>query len=120
MHKTNLTPCELRTAFLISQGCTFKEAGKTLGKSPETLKCQLRVVYSKTGLSRETLWLLFMVDQRTMEGMIERAKGLLENASVQFSISNIGKFTFKKLDKSKFKLVSWEPADLIRCTEVTD
>jgi DNA-binding CsgD family transcriptional regulator/PAS domain-containing protein len=54
MDAYGLTPAEARVALAISSGLSIPEAAKTLGLSPNTIKTQLRGVFGKSGLSRQT------------------------------------------------------------------
>jgi DNA-binding CsgD family transcriptional regulator len=49
-----LTPAEAKVALAISSGLSIPETAKALRLSPNTIKTQLRGVFSKSGLSRQT------------------------------------------------------------------
>lgn len=54
MDAYGLTPAEARIALAISSGLSIPETAKALRLSPNTIKTQLRGVFSKSGLSRQT------------------------------------------------------------------
>ena len=54
MDAYGLTPAEAKVALAISSGLSIPETAKALRLSPNTIKTQLRGVFSKSGLSRQT------------------------------------------------------------------
>jgi DNA-binding CsgD family transcriptional regulator len=54
MDAYGLTPAEARVALAISSGLSIPETAKAFRLSPNTIKTQLRGVFSKSGLTRQT------------------------------------------------------------------
>ncbi|MGE3828502.1 MAG: helix-turn-helix transcriptional regulator [Steroidobacteraceae bacterium] len=49
-----LTPAEANLALHIMDGCTVEEAARRLGVSRNTVRCQIRAIFAKTGVTRQT------------------------------------------------------------------
>ncbi len=49
-----LSPAEARVAWLITRSFSIRDAAKTLGLAPETVRTHLKHIYAKTGVNRQS------------------------------------------------------------------
>ena len=49
-----LSPTEARVAWLIARSESIKDAAKSLGLAPETVRTHLKHIYAKTGVNRQS------------------------------------------------------------------